>query len=596
VKPLRLVLAAVIVLASGQYALAGGLEAPAVGHGFVLVGGLVLLFAGLGFWGVVTRYGLKATLERAVLVALGVPLTWMLLAGSRALTGFPPWGLMFPLWIVLVVVVLRAGGGLVPGPVRRLWASMFTATVRETHGSAHFGTARNAARHLAPAAPADAFVLGVMRDAPRGTDRRFRQDGHLLTCAPTGAGKGISGVIPNLLEYPGSAFVLDFKGETYAVTARARRSMGHDVILIDPFDITGGTTHHLNWLDTLDPNDPDVVSRAAGLADMLVVAEGADSESHWNDTARELLRGLLVYVAGLPAERRSMAELRRIVTAPEDDLADTLADMLADPERGHRLPARTAAVHLNRPDRERGSVLSSVVRHTAWLDDPRLCAALDRSDFSMAELKRRPVTVYLAIPPDRLRVCLGFVRGFIGLALDAITTVATRPEHRVAFFLDEFGQLGRMDRLADSITLLRGYGAQLWVFVQDLSQLKAVYPRWQSFLANTSQQFFGTADYDTARYLSGALGQQTIRFETSGSSSSTSGLLKPGSTSSSLGEHFQARSLLTPDEIMRLGPARPIVLVSGEPPYLLDRVSYLTDPAYAGKFDPNPLHLPRAAE
>jgi type IV secretion system protein VirD4 len=32
------------------------------------------------------------------------------------------------------------------------------------------------------------------------------------------------------------------------------------------------------------------------------------------------------------------------------------------------------------------------------------------------------------------------------------------------------------------------------------------------------------------------------------------------------------------------------VLVSGEPPYLLHRVSYLTDPAYAGRFDTNPLH------
>jgi hypothetical protein len=58
-----------------------------------------------------------------------------------------------------------------------------------------------------------------------------------------------------------------------------------------------------------------VVSRAAGLADMLMVTEGADSESHCNDTARELLRGLLIYVAGLPDDRRSMAELRRIVTA-----------------------------------------------------------------------------------------------------------------------------------------------------------------------------------------------------------------------------------------------------------------------------------------
>ena len=290
------------------------------------------------------------------------------------------------------------------------------------------------------------------------------------------------------------------------------------------------------------------------------------------------------------------AEVRRIVTAIEDDFADTLADMLADPERGHRLPARAAATHLNRPDRERGSVLSTVVRHTAWLDDPRLCAALARSDFSLRDLKRRPMTVYLAIPPDRLRTCLGFVRGFIGLALDGITAVPARPAHRVAFFLDEFGQLGRMDRLADGITLLRGYGAQLWVFVQDLSQLKAVYPRWQSFLANTSQQFFGTADYDTARYLSGALGQQTIAFETQSSSTSDQGLTKPGSVSASIGEHVQGRPLLTPDEVMRLGPARPIVLVAGEPAYLLDRVSYLTDPAYAGQFDPNPLHLPHAAE
>lgn len=288
-----------------------------------------------------------------------------------------------------------------------------------------------------------------MPGAPRKGDARFRQDGHILTCAPTGAGKGVGGVIPNLLDYPGSAFVLDFKGENYAVTARARRELGQHVILVDPFGITGNTGHALNWLDTLDPNSPDVVSRAAGLADMLIAVEGNDADSHWTDTARELLRGLLVYVATLPADRRTMAELRRIVTASERDLADTLDEMQADPERGQRIPARAAAAHLNRPERERGSVLSTVVRHTAWLDDPRLCAALARSDFNLTDLKRQPMTVYLAIPPDRLRACLGFVRGFIGLALDGITAAQGKPLHRVAFFLDEFGQLGRMDRLAD---------------------------------------------------------------------------------------------------------------------------------------------------
>jgi hypothetical protein len=46
------------------------------------------------------------------------------------------------------------------------------------------------------------------------------------------------------------------------ITARARRAMGHTVVLIDPFAITGTAGHALNWLDTLDSNDPDVVSHA----------------------------------------------------------------------------------------------------------------------------------------------------------------------------------------------------------------------------------------------------------------------------------------------------------------------------------------------
>lgn len=534
---------------------------------------------------------------RRIKFIFGMPLCWLVLALFHAETGWPEsqW-IAVPLFLLAVALMFAYGQNLVPSPLRRWFAAQYPDNTPNTHGSAHFGTAAIGARHLAPAAPADAFVLGYMRGVPRKSDPRFRQDGHVLTCAPTGAGKGIGAVIPNLLAYPGSAFVLDIKGENYAVTARARRELGQHVVLVDPFGITDQATHALNWLDTLDPDSPDVVSRAAGLADMLIVAEGAEADSHWTETARELLRGLLVHVAGLLADRRSMAELRRIVTTSEGELADTLAEMADDPERGQRIPARAAAAHLNRPERERGSVLSTVVRHTAWLDDPRVCAALARSDFDMADLKRRPMTVYLAIPPDRLRACLGFVRGFIGLALDGLTAAPGKPVHRVAFFLDEFGQLGRMDRLADSVTLLRGYGAQFWLFVQDLSQLKAVYPRWQSFLANTSQQFFGTADFDTACYLSGALGQQTIRYETQTVSQSSGTWGKPGTSSLGTGEHLQGRALLTPDEVMRLGPSRPIVFVSGEPPYLLDRINYLSDPAYAGRFDANPLHLPQAAE
>lgn len=143
---------------------------------------------------------------------------------------------------------------------------------------------------------------------------------------------------------------------------------------------------------------------------------------------------------------------------------------------------------------------------------------------------------------------------------------------------------------------MRGYGVQLWLLVQDLSQLKAVYPRWQSFLANTSQQYFGTADYDTAHYISNALGQFTISFETANRSRHTSQAFKPGTSTEGHGQHRHGRSLLTPDEIMRLGPAQPIVMIAGEPPFLLDRLDYRADPALAGRADPNPMHFPAAAQ
>src|ERR1700721_198999 len=61
----------------------------------------------------------------------------------------------------------------------------------------------------------------------------YSGDGHLMTVAPTGAGKGVGVIIPALLTYPGSVIVTDIKGENYQVTARYRRQMGKRVVVLD---------------------------------------------------------------------------------------------------------------------------------------------------------------------------------------------------------------------------------------------------------------------------------------------------------------------------------------------------------------------------
>jgi type IV secretion system protein VirD4 len=396
--------------------------------------------------------------------------------------------------------------------------------------------------------------------------------------------------------------VLDVKGENAAVTARQRRALGHQVFIVDPFGVTDGETHAFNLLDRLDVLDPDCVSESAALADSLVIAEKPNESNHFDETAKNLLQGLMLHVAGLDdAGRRNLGEVRRLLTADEDTLAETLADMAADESAAFGLPARAANTLLGTADRERGSILSTARKNTAFLDDPRIAEALSRSDFELANIKSQLMTVYLVLPANRIGPNARFVRGFIGSVVSAVTASTTPPIHRIGFLLDEFGQLGYMKVIEDAVSLLRGYGLSFWVFIQDLSQLKGVYPRWQTFLANSAKTFYGTDDFDTAKYISDSLGKATVEFETAseghnrGSGMSGGGGSMNRGSSTGTSQQFTGRELLTPDEVMRLGPERPIVILKGEYPYLLTRLNYLADREYRGLADANPYHAPAHA-
>ena len=179
-----------------------------------------------------------------------------------------------------------------------------------SHGSARWGTVdeiRQGGHLVAPGKPGG-FALGRVPDALAGMDARFRFVGHVVTVAPTGSGKGIGAVIPNLLDYPGSALVLDVKGENAAVTARARRALGQAVYSVDPFAVNGDGGAAFNVLDRLDVWNPDCVSESAILADALVIAESKGDAVHFDESAKNFLQGLMLHVAGLDdAERRNLA-------------------------------------------------------------------------------------------------------------------------------------------------------------------------------------------------------------------------------------------------------------------------------------------------
>ena len=132
----------------------------------------------------------------------------------------------------------------------------------------------------------------------------FQDEGHLLTIAPTGAGKGVSCVIPALLRYPGDVVVMDPKGENYAVTAMHRREMGQQIVLIDPFGQVDAERsevvpdHRSVNVFSLLPFLASTESAAAeSLAAMLIRSDYETKDQFWEISATNIFAGLIDHYA-----------------------------------------------------------------------------------------------------------------------------------------------------------------------------------------------------------------------------------------------------------------------------------------------------------
>ncbi len=104
--------------------------------------------------------------------------------------------------------------------------------------------------------------------------------------------------IPNLLYWPGSAIVLDIKGELAATTAEYRRTvLKQKVIRLDPWKLTTPSPHRLNPLDPLRKNDAPIADLAMQLAVMLGNPKSVERDPFWQERAQNLVAGILAYVA-----------------------------------------------------------------------------------------------------------------------------------------------------------------------------------------------------------------------------------------------------------------------------------------------------------
>ncbi|MGA9267616.1 MAG: type IV secretory system conjugative DNA transfer family protein, partial [Rhodomicrobium sp.] len=293
----------------------------------------------------------------------------------------------------------------------------------------------------------------------------------MLTVAGSRAGKGVSLIVPNLILYNGSAFVIDPKGENAAITAGRRgkgtrkkgAGLGQDVYVLDPFDVSGkrrGRPVSFNPLAELDIDGEDVVEDASMFAEALITHP--EKDRHWTESAQALLRALiLVALADRDPRRRNLITVRRLLTLTDRRIRDVQYHFKKELDK--EIDAQQALIELLYAQKKRrfgyvcvgiaaqleamgekelGSVLSTTKTQTQWLDDPRMKNVLCRSDFDMADLKLKPTTIYLCLPAMRMGTHARWLRLMIFLALTVMERTPEKPKEPVLFVLDEFPVLG----------------------------------------------------------------------------------------------------------------------------------------------------------
>lgn len=413
--------------------------------------------------------------------------------------------------------------------------------------------------------------LGLQKGEPYLV--RLRNAVHTAVFAPTGAGKGVSIVIPSLLTCKSSMVVTDIKGELVRHTADHRRRMGGRVVTLDPFRIATRNPDSLNVLEFLHPSDPNLIDKCKAIAEAIVVRTGQEKEPHWNDSASIWIAAtVLIVVLFAAPEDRSLQTVRRLLANPAD-LAEAVKLLCASDACGG-IAARFGYQLLHCKDKELASVMTTANRHMSFLDSPAIAESTRTSTLCPADVKNRNVTVYLCLPPEHLKSQAGLLR----LWLDTLTRACMKDTggSEVVFLVDEAAAVGHMDAIDSCLNVGRGYGVRLTLIYQSAAQLKKCFPDGQdaNLLANVTAVYFAVNDPDTAESVSKRLGDFTEVVTSGGTSTGGSRQRQDegpgGSYSHSWNSNDNwsqvARRLLKPEEVCALDPRVAITFTPGVPP------------------------------
>ncbi len=387
----------------------------------------------------------------------------------------------------------------------------------------------------------------------------------------------------------------DLKEENWAITAGWRKRAGHICLKFDPTDTTG-TSVKYNPLEQVRLRTDYEAEDVENIVHMILDPDGKGLTDHWLRTGAALLTGTILHIL-YSEPNKTLRGVAGLLSDPGATMDETLAGMLkaehdpsgamgwrdfrGNPTRTHPLVAEGMREVLNKCEDERSSVISSAVTFLALYRNPVVAANTERSEFRLNDLMNheRPVSLYIVVPMasrDRLRPLIRLmlnqiVRNFTTTMTYRDGRAVANYKHPLLLMLDEFPTLGRLEILAESLSLIAGYGLRACLIAQDISQIHGAYGHDESITSNCNTRVAFTPNrIESARWISAMAGETTVRH--SHRTVSASGV--------STSEPEIKRPMMTPDEVMGMDEDAALIFATGRPPIRAAKIRHFNQPLF----------------
>ena len=476
------------------------------------------------------------------------------------------------------------------------------------HGSARFSTIREVKKTFNKESLNSIVKVGfpILFDHKLNNVWFDNETPHWIYLGSTGSGKSVTQVIPfcsflSIAKERRSAFITDPKGEIFNATSKMFKDRGYQIITIDfrnpelsnKFNILEPIIKEYELFieyenksfQSTNENEKIKYSNLSlnayaeanrlisSLSDMIMKDKQESKDPFWNQSARQLLEGLIGFfleeykIGNITREQITMTSIRKFQNSSMNNFNfEKFKKYLNKRKYGSKSKDSLTSV-ITASENTYKSITSVFGSKMNLFDDVNVANVISESNFDISSIGKEPTAFYVIVP-DEDKTYYVLVTILVGLIYRELTKLANSQNNKklpvqIDWLLDEFANCPPLPDIDAVVSVARSRGMRFHFFIQSFAQLNNVYGKdvAQIILDNCGLVYLKTNTQETAESISKRLGKKTIESDSISKSLSFTKLDERTSTS------LIARDLMTPEEVKQLHYKMIIFPIIGYPIY-----------------------------